>query len=279
MTLGEWRAYAAKRLSDAGRFDCEYEAKVFVCDFLGVELGCARLYSERELTNSEIELLNEKLKLREAGEPLQYIENEAYFMGLRFVCDKRVLIPRQDTETLCTAALDFMKPIDRPSVLDLCTGSGAIAVSIAVSRPDAYVTATDISRDALSLARENADMHVSRVRFLQGDLFAPVTGESFDSIVCNPPYLTESDMSELQTEVRFEPALALYGGDDGMEFYRRLSKQTSNMLKSGGYALFEVGIGQARSVLDLFLRNGEYAAHGTIKDLCGVDRVIWVRSI
>ncbi len=279
MTLGEWRIYAEKRLSDAGCMDCAYEAKVFACDLLGIDFGSAGFHSKSELTLSEREVLEGKLKRRESGEPLQYIENEAYFMGFRFTCDKRALIPRQDTETLCISALDFMKPMKSPSVLDMCTGSGAIAVSIANMRPDACVTATDISPDALSLARENAETHNAKIRFLQGDIFAPVSGERFDVIACNPPYLTKSDMSELQTEVKAEPALALYGGDDGLEFYRRLAKQTASTLKSGGYALFEVGYTQVQTVLDLFLHNGEYAAHGIIKDLCGIDRVIWVRSL
>lgn len=157
---------------------------------------------------------------REAGEPLQYVEGFAFFMGRRFRVDERVLIPRPDTEILAERALQYLEALPAPRVLDLCTGSGALAVTIAAQRPDARVVACDISEEALCVARENAAG--LNVAFARGDLFAAVEG-AFDVIVCNPPYLTAEDMLSLQREVRYEPALALRGGADGLDFYRRIA--------------------------------------------------------
>ena len=222
--------------------------------------------------------LERRLDRRLSGEPLQYIEGAAYFMGLNFAVDSRVLIPRQDTETLCEQALTFLRGYTGAEVLDLCTGSGAIAISVARLQPGLRVTATDMSSDALSVASENAHLNGVYVRFMQGDLFEPVAGERFDAILCNPPYLTADDMAHLQTEVACEPRMALFGGEDGLMFYRRLAHEVYRHLKPGGYALFEVGDGQAAEVLRLMSENAMCAASGTVKDLPGVERVVWIRS-
>ena len=199
-------------------------------------------------------------------------------MGLKFAVDSRVLIPRQDTETLCEQALTFLRGYTGAEVLDLCTGSGAIAISVARLQPGLRVAATDMSSDALSVASENAHLNGVYVRFMQGDLFEPVAGERFDAILCNPPYLTADDMVHLQTEVACEPRMALFGGEDGLMFYRRLAHEVYRHLKPGGYALFEVGDGQAAEGLRLMRENAMCAASGTVKDLPGVERVVWIRS-
>ena len=212
------------------------------------------------------------VKRREAGEPLQYVEGFAYFMGHRFQVDGRVLIPRPDTEILAEAAINYLEKLESPSVLDMCTGSGALAVSIACARRDAIVTAVDISEDALCVARENGED--TAVRFVKSDLFAEVEG-AFDVIVCNPPYLTSDDMDELQSEVRQEPALALFGGEDGLDFYRRMANELPKRMKHA--AFFEVGMRQAADVKEIM----QAAVPGRCEifcDLAGIERVVMIEK-
>ncbi len=278
MTFGEWIAAARAELERAGNPDAQVDARLLVCGLFDLAPGRLAGICGREMPAALRAELDRRLDRRLSGEPLQYIEGAAYFMGLKFIVDSHVLIPRQDTETLCEQALTFLRGHTGAEVLDLCTGSGAIAVSVARLQPGLRVTATDISSDALSVANENAHLNGVYVRLLQGDLFEPVAGERFDAILCNPPYLTADDMVHLQTEVAREPRMALFGGEDGLMFYRRLAGEVYRHLKPGGYALFEVGEGQAAEVLRLMSDNAMCAASGTVKDLPGVERVVWIRS-
>lgn len=278
MTFGEWITGARAELERAGNPDAQVDARLLVCGLLDLAPGRLARICGKEMPAETRAELDGRLARRLSGEPLQYIEGAAYFMGLKFAVDSRVLIPRQDTEALCEHALTLLRGQTGAEVLDLCTGSGAIAVSVARLQPGLRVTATDMSPDALDIARENARLNGVCIRFLQGDLFAPVAGERFDAILCNPPYLTAVDMKGLQTEVAREPRMALFGGEDGLAFYRRLAGEVYEHLKPGGYALFEVGDGQATEVLRLMSENAMCAASGTVKDLPGVERVVWIRS-
>lgn len=278
MTFGEWIAAARAELERAGNPDAQVDARLLVCGLCDLAPGRLAGICGQEMPAALHAELERRLDRRLSGEPLQYIEGAAYFMGLKFAVDSRVLIPRQDTETLCEQALTFLRGYTGAEVLDLCTGSGAIAISVARLQPGLRVTATDMSSDALSVASENAHLNGVYVRFMQGDLFEPVAGERFDAILCNPPYLTADDMVHLQTEVACEPRMALFGGEDGLMFYRRLAHEVYGHLKPGGYALFEVGDGQAAEVLRLMSENAMCAASGTVKDLPGVERVVWIRS-
>lgn len=278
MTFGEWIAAARAELERAGNPDAQVDARLLVCGLCDLAPGRLAGICGQEMPAALHAELERRLGRRLSGEPLQYIEGAAYFMGLKFAVDSRVLIPRQDTETLCEQALTFLRGYTGAEVLDLCTGSGAIAISVARLQPGLRVTATDMSSDALSVASENAHLNGVYVRFMQGDLFEPVAGERFDAILCNPPYLTADDMVHLQTEVACEPRMALFGGEDGLMFYRRLAHEVYGHLKPGGYALFEVGEGQAAEVLRLMSENAMCAASGTVKDLPGVERVVWIRS-
>lgn len=278
MTFGEWIAAARAELERAGNPDAQVDARLLVCGLCDLAPGRLAGICGQEMPAALHAELERRLDRRLSGEPLQYIEGAAYFMGLKFAVDSRVLIPRQDTETLCEQALTFLRGYTGAEVLDLCTGSGAIAISVARLQSGLRVTATDMSSDALSVASENAHLNGVYVRFMQGDLFEPVAGERFDAILCNPPYLTADDMVHLQTEVACEPRMALFGGEDGLMFYRRLAHEVYKHLKPGGYALFEVGDGQAAEVLRLMSENAMCAASGTVKDLPGVERVVWIRS-
>ncbi len=205
------------------------------------------------------------------GEPLQYILGEWEFMGLPFVVGPGALIPRQDTETLCEAALLWLK--DRPcaAILDLCCGTGCIGVSLA-RLGGAKAAFADISPAALALARRNADRNGVGGPFYESDLFDRVPG-IYDLIACNPPYLTAEEMKNCQRELTFEPALALYGGEDGLHFYRRLAAEWAKHVSPGGLLLMEIGHAQGAAVKALF-PNAKI-----LKDVCGLDRVAYVERI
>ncbi|MDO4549313.1 MAG: peptide chain release factor N(5)-glutamine methyltransferase, partial [Clostridia bacterium] len=259
---------AALALGEGGVEDCALEARIFLADELQMPLSRLFAAYDVELSETRKEALDALLRLRLEGEPLQYIQGRAYFMGHEFIVDRRVLIPRQDTELLCELAIDRIG--DAPArVADICTGCGAIAISIALKCPNARVFASDISPDALIVARENALRLNAPVEFARGD-FLSAFEDAFDLIVCNPPYLSAWDMKNLQKEVTFEPALALYGGEDGLDFYKRALVEVPPRLKVGGMALFEVGMGQARVIHD-FAGSMDIR---TYKDLNGIERII-----
>ena len=272
MTIEQWRRTAQKYLAETGDLDAEWDADWMLCE----ALSCGRAdlrWKKAEVIPRETEMrLEEWLGQRAEGRPLQYVLGNTCFMGLMFRCDDRALIPRQDTETLAELALHRMQHVKTPKVLDLCTGTGAIGLTIRHYRADAEVVLTDISHDALMLAQENAAALGLTVRLAQGDLFAAVQGERFDFVLSNPPYLTEKDMEELMREVRYEPELALRAGEDGLSFYRRIAEGLNGVLNGGGEALLEIGKGQEEDVMGLLKKQGFLTeAH---KDLCGIDRVI-----
>ena len=216
------------------------------------------------------------LERRLAGEPIQHITGEAEFFGLPFRVTRDVLIPRPETEHLVEKAIALATPCPAPRIVDVGTGSGVIAVTLAQALPNGEVSAIDISPAALDIARENARLNgvADRVRFLQGDLLEPVLGESFDFVVSNPPYVPEADRPTLSVEVRdFEPALAIFAGKDGLDIYRRLTPDSAKVLRPGGFLLLEIGFGQAEAVSGLFKAGGFERIEGT-PDLQGITRVL-----
>ena len=222
---------------------------------------------------------------RAAGEPLQYILGSQEFMGLNFAVNPSVLIPRQDTETLVELALKRVGEKKRSlSILDMCCGSGAIAVSMAHFLPKAKITACDISPEALEVARGNAARNGlnGRIEFRESDLFFMTKRkktvrikDSFDMILSNPPYIPTQDIDTLQTEVRdHEPIKALDGGSDGLDFYRRIAEDAFGSLKKDGLMFLEIGCDQAEAVTSLLSGAGYYSEIEVHKDLTGLDRVI-----
>ena len=229
------------------------------------------LKNERVVLSSESKRIHSIVEERLTGRPLWYIIGDTEFNGCRIKVDERVLIPRPETEQLADYAVKSIEEGDK--VLDLCTGSGCIAVSIAKHCADrrVSVTAADLSDAALMLAKENAKINSVNVDFVKSDLFTSVRGR-FNVIVCNPPYIKSGDIPNLQKEVRtFEPKIALDGGDDGLEFYRRISKVVRSYLAKDGILLLECGEGQAEEILKLFERRDSAMV---MKDLSGVDRFI-----
>ncbi len=243
----------------------------------GREPMALRLAPKDALTPEQEERFRSLLLLRASREPLQYLLGTQCFFGRAFKVDPRVLIPRQETETLCELALERMKPYHAPRVLDLCAGSGAIAVTLKLERPEAAVTACDVSAEALAVARENAHANGADVRFLSGDLLAPVSGERFDVIACNPPYVESGLLPGLQPEVLREPRAALDGGPDGLVFYRRLAADAPACLCENGSLLLEAGDGQAARVKALLSDTGAFADIGVRRDLYGLERFVVAR--
>jgi release factor glutamine methyltransferase len=202
------------------------------------------------------------IQRRLAGEPIQYITNETEFYGLPFLVSPDVLIPRPETEHLVEKVLELAAgfPVPRIPVLrivDIGTGSGAIAIAIARHLPHASISAIDHSNPALAIAQENANRNGVAVRFLQGDLLNPVANEQFDIVVSNPPYVPTADRDSLSVEVRdHEPPLALFAGPDGLDIYRRLFPQSFACLVPGGFIVLEIGYGQSQPIADLLASSG-----------------------
>ncbi len=217
---------------------------------------------------------------RQLAEPLQYITGEAEFYGLTLGVTPDVLIPRPETEHLVEKAVELGRELRFPRILDVGTGSGAIAIAIAHALPAAQVSATELSKDALALARINAERIglASRIRFIQADLLNPLTdadeaGGPFDIIVSNPPYVPESDRATLDPEVRdHEPSLALFAGHDGLSVYRRLIPEAFAALSEGGWLAMEIGFGQSEAVASL-LADAGFRSVAFTPDLQGIPRV------
>lgn len=275
MTVAETVRLAKLRLEPVAGEESLQQAKLLVAAVIGAEADALMVHTWMDVTEEQLMIIGGLLERRLKGEPLQYILGEWEFMGLPFYVDERALIPRQDTELLCEKAIEIVRKQHYGSVLDLCTGSGCLAVSIAkLAEMDLAVTASDVSAEALALAKENAALNGvdASIEWVESDLFEKITGV-FDLIVCNPPYLTRSDMEQLQMEVTFEPRLALFGGDDGLDVYRRIAGEYKAHLNPGGTLLLEIGSTQAESVAALF---GQTAT--AYNDLCGNPRVIQVQK-
>ena len=278
MTIAEWMKRAIDALRNSGCPDPEIDARWIAEDVLGMTASELRFEAQKTPEPKKQAALDECLERRSKGEPVQYILKRADFMGLKLYVDERVLIPRQDTETLAEAAIVALQGKPRARVLDLCAGSGAIGLSIATLVPGAEVTLTDVSAGALEVARKNAKLLNVDAEFRAGDLFQAVEWDKFDLIVSNPPYIPTRELAELQREVQFEPAMALDGGADGLDFYRRIAAEAGEHLNPGGGVYLEVGAGEAEPVLRLMRERIESAASGTQRDLNGIERIVWLRS-
>ena len=239
MTIREALRLAEARLEQAGVPDADVDAAYLLASVLKEDTLAMRINGHRELAAPQRAAFDALCDRRAVREPLQYILGETEFMGLTFHVEPGVLIPRADTEILVEKALAWMKPGAR--VLDIGTGSGAIAVSLAKLGRQAQVTAVDVSDRALEIARQNAERIGAAVEFVKSDCFSALKGRKYDMIVSNPPYISENEMRGLMPEVTREPELALFGGADGLDFYRRISREAPEYLNEGGCLLFEIG--------------------------------------
>jgi release factor glutamine methyltransferase len=217
------------------------------------------------------------IKKRSTKIPLQHITGKQEFMGLDFFVNEHTLIPRQDTEVLVETLIEEAKKYNekRLNILDICTGSGCIGISIAHFFKESNVCAVDISEDALLVALKNKELnHVENINFLKSDLFSSLDNEKFDIIVSNPPYIRTMEIEKLMEEVKIhEPFIALDGKEDGLYFYREITKKSVKYLKDGSSLMYEIGFDQAKDVSDILVENG-FKNIKVIKDLPGHDRVV-----
>ena len=208
------------------------------------------------------------------GIPLQHITHRQEFMKMDFFVDEKVLIPRPDTEILVEEVIKIAQKYNSPRILDLCTGSGAIAISLKKFVPNADITAVDISEKALEIAQKNAKKLETKINFLKSDLFDKLDNKKFDIIVSNPPYIRKDEIKKLSEEVQKEPKIALDGGEDGLDFYRIIAEQAINYLKTGSFLCFEIGYNQKNDVIKIIEDEQNYKNTYCKKDLYGNDRII-----
>ena len=234
------------------------------------------IYDTKEITSQERERYIKNVKRLILGEPLQYITGKQEFMKLNFLVTKDVLIPRQDTEILVEEVINIAKNIENPVILDLCTGSGAIAVSLAKYINNVKVYASDISSKAIDIAKKNAVFNgvKNNIEFIESNLFNKIKNQKFDIIVSNPPYIETGEIKKLSKEVQNEPIQALDGGKDGLDFYRKISNEAFNFLNEKGYLCIEIGYNQKQKVKEILEEQKWYTNIYCKKDLCENDRVV-----
>lgn len=272
MTLKEAYEYGQKRLAIAGIDDAVLDAWYLLEHITGISRAIYFLRMNEEM-NEQMEVqYKEYLETRANHIPLQHITGVQEFMGIEFNVNEHVLVPRQDTEVLVEEALKVLK--SGMEVLDMCTGSGCIILSLMKFAKEISGTAVDISEEALKVAKSNADKLEATVEFIQSDLFENVNG-AYDVIISNPPYIRTSVIDELKDEVKFhDPLLALDGKEDGLFFYRKIIKESLNYLKPNGRLYFEIGHDQGEEVKKLMEEAG-FVEVAVKKDLAGLDRVVY----
>ncbi|MBR5516510.1 MAG: peptide chain release factor N(5)-glutamine methyltransferase [Firmicutes bacterium] len=291
LPLKELIRIGENQLKEAGIMDSVRDAKDLYCFLDKLDAVGLMMHWQDVLADNTCEAYFELIERRASGEPMQYITGVQEFMGLTFNVNPSVLIPRQDTETMVEDALEVLEKgtlrgqdfVEKPNfkdVLDLCTGSGAIGVSIAKLNNNVKVTCSDLSEKALETAKGNAVANgLKSVKFEQGDLFEPFRGKlgkkKFDFIISNPPYIESEVIPTLQTEVKdHEPMMALDGGNDGLDFYRQIAIQSPDHLKKGGVLMMEIGHNQGEAVCQLLEETGRFEKVMCLKDLAQKDRIV-----
>ena len=258
-------------LSNAGIEDAKNDAWLLLAMVCHIDHTFYYVHVDEELREEQAREYKSVIKKRAERVPLQYITGEQEFMGLTFHVNSNVLVPRQDTETLVEEALKIVRP--GMHILDMCTGSGCILISVLKHVRDVMGLGSDVSKQALAVAKENARLNDVQAMFEWGNLFEQIE-ERFDVIMSNPPYIPSAVIPTLQTEVaQFEPVNALDGGSDGLEFYRKIVAEASDYLNENGYLLFEIGHDQGKEVSDMMIHAG-YREVRVVKDLAGNDRVV-----
>ncbi|GBE57192.1 release factor glutamine methyltransferase [bacterium BMS3Abin01] len=272
---------SADYLKSRGSTSPRLDAELLLAEALGMRRIDLYINYDRPLNEAEVGRYRELVRARGRGEPVAYILGRAYFRDLTLRVDRNVLIPRPETEHLVEAALGRLADRDWPApprVLDVGTGSGAIAIAVAAGYPDTVITAVDRSAAALELARENAHAAgvACRIDFIESDMFAVLDPlATFDVILCNPPYIADDEWDGLPRDVReYEPEAALRGGADGLDFYRLLAREAPPFLRPGGRLMVEIGSAQGPGVQELMRVEAGLAAVETLKDYAGHDRVV-----
>lgn len=276
-TIKEALFAAKKELKESGAGEYKLDAELFIMKAANMTKTSVLINGDKELTESEEKLFNSMVQKRKKGVPAQYILGKCEFMGYEFFVDENVLIPRPDTEVLVETVLKTAENANFQNVIDMCTGSGCIAISLALNGIK-NVTACDISIGALSTAKKNAEYNnaLDKIQFIQGDLFENVDkSQKYNAVISNPPYIPTEDISNLMREVRDnEPLTALDGGKDGLDFYRRITNDSLEYLDDGGYLFFEIGYNQGKDLKKIMTDLG-FDGIKIVKDYAGLDRVVF----
>lgn len=274
-SLLKWtEGFFAEKGIDTPRLDAE----ILLAHVLEKERIYLYAHFDEPMTSTELSAYKEMIKKRAARYPVAHILGIKPFMGLDFIVNEHVLVPRPETELLVEAVLEICPKEVPVRVLDMGTGSGAILLSLLSYLPQATGTGVDISSDALKIAVENSEaLHIDRAQWVNSDLFTNVEAHEYDWLVSNPPYLTAPDMQNLEEEVKYDPETALYGGTDGLDIYRRLASEGGAYLKAGGHCIVEVGAGQSRQVAELFTDQG-FEFVRIIKDYADTERHVLLRK-
>lgn len=260
-----------QKLKEAEIGEAQLDVRLLLEEVCGTDHNTLLCHGDREVSEAEEEQYRKALEQRAVHVPLQHLLGYQDFMGLRFQVNEHVLIPRQDTEILVEEAMRYLH--DGMRILDLCTGSGCILLSLLHYSNDCEGVGVDISQEALRVAAQNAELLDIKADFLKSDLYEKVTGK-FDLLVSNPPYIERKVIPTLMEEVReYDPYIALDGGEDGLDFYRRIIGGAQDYLKRGGQILMEIGSGQAKAVSEL-LREAGFKEIDVCRDFAGLDRVV-----
>ena len=262
------------------------ETELAFCEILDCDRASLYLNKCSLPDKDKSEKIASVLKRRALGEPVQYILGKAEFLGLEFRVTPDVLIPRPETELLAETAIKYVTRAQEHkstslNILELGTGSGCIAISLAKLLSQTEITATDISEKALAVARENARLNEANIDFIQSDLFSSydLSASSYELIVFNPPYIASAEIAKLQPELQYEPRIALDGGKDGLNFYRRIIKDAPDYLVPEGYLIMEMGFGQSEAIKNIIHDSKKLKILETVKDYNNIDRVIAAKRI
>lgn len=277
MVIKEALQYGLENLKDNLYTDPINESRTILSFLLNKDVSFTYIYPEYQLEDSIKGRFIEIIDMRKSKYPLQYIFNKADFYGREFYVDERCLIPRWDTENLIEVVKDLSKNLENPEILEIGPGSGAISITLALEIPNSNVLGGDISTDALEVCEINKDKYdVDNLEFIHSNLFENINSK-YDIIVSNPPYITSEDMKTLQDEVKKEPKLALDGGKDGLDFYKKITEESKLYLKNKGFLVFEIGHNQYEDIKNIL----EYNNFENINykcDLQGYKRVIWTNK-
>ena len=289
MTVLEILNWATDRLREHRVLNPRLNAELLLARCMNVSREGLYAHLRDSIPREEREELEELIRRRTSGEPLQYILGHQEFWSIDLSVDPRVLIPRPETELLVEEAVSLLSQASRERarfVLEIGTGSGAIAIALAKELSHLFIAATDISGEALIVARQNAARAgvLEKIAFVTGDLFGPYRlprGDGgFDLILSNPPYVARKEIDRLAKEVKdFEPTGALNGGEDGLDFYRRITSQGPSYLRRGGWLLLEMGQGQGERVTELIKKTGVFSEPQRLPDLSGIERVVKAQKI
>ncbi len=257
--------------------EAQLDAEVLLCGVLKIKRSNLAALRQETITQEQNQQYQDYLNKRITGEPVDYILGNSEFMGLTFKVNKNVLIPRPETELIVEQANKFIKENNFKQVLDLCTGSGAIAVSVAHYNDDVSVVASDISQKALEIAKENAvTNNVSKkIEFIESNMFSNIINKKFDIIISNPPYVTKKEYEGLERELFFEPKNAFLAGEDGLEFYKIIADNSARYLNHKGVLLLELNANISLQIADLF---SDFLFVKIIKDYSGLDRILTAQN-